>query len=193
MKEVKTMAIETEVFGGVMLGDGCVNTKSGTCWFAMSQHGHKDWLLHIIKHLELLGVVFSDIYPKLFNEQWYIASRTSSFLSEQRRRWYPGGKKIVPSNITLTSAVLANWFMGDGSSVYRSDTRFRRVRVVFAAYGFLDSDRDALVSKLSDVGLRASNSSRCVRISEIVSVNSFMSMVEPEIVDSFRYKIKNNA
>lgn len=187
------MAIEAnEVFDGVMLGDGCVNIKGGQSWFAMSQHGHKDWLLYIIKHFESLGVCFSATYPRLSNSQWYIASRTSSLLVEQRNRWYPNGKKVVPDDIVLTPIMLANWFMGDGSSMYRKDTRFNRVRVVFAAYGFTGDERGTLVSKMYSIGLRASNSSGCVRISEIASVNNFMSMVEPEVVDSFKYKIKNN-
>jgi hypothetical protein len=60
-------------------------------------------------------------------------------LKEQRRRWYPLGKKVVPKDIALTPECLAHWMSGDGCGTPIG-------QIVFATQGFSRAECEFLVS-----------------------------------------------
>ena len=58
---------------------------------------------------------------------------------QQRKRWYPEGKKIVPKDLELTNLTLATWYMDDGCLVKRKSPK-HKPNVVFSTNGFLHKD-----------------------------------------------------
>jgi hypothetical protein len=58
-----------------------------------------------------------DVYDKRTNNyhsSTVLSSKANLFFTKQRRRWYPNGKKIVPSDIKIDKDMLLWWYIGDG-------------------------------------------------------------------------------
>lgn len=54
------------------------------------------------------------VYHKQPVEYWQWRSRRHEVLTQQRRRWYPDGVKIVPEDFQLTPISALHWYVGDG-------------------------------------------------------------------------------
>lgn len=73
-----------------------------------------------VEWLEEVQVRFSEVGVKsLISNRGSIRGyqlRTGKYatFSEQRKRWYPNGKKIVPRNVQLSPESIAHWYFGDG-------------------------------------------------------------------------------
>lgn len=91
-----------------------------------------------------------DIYDKR-TEKYYssttLSSRTDEFLTMQYSRWYPDGKKIVPTDIEIDKDMLLWWYIGDGH-LRRKKNRPNFRNVGLATMSFSNNDVDILIDKL---------------------------------------------
>jgi Mor family transcriptional regulator len=147
-----------ELVDGLLLGDGQVDPKS---ILRLEQcNARLGWLLQVRKHLRTVGCT-SKLLPipsrKRSIEGRKVKSRPATLLytpayeelHDERRRWYPRGKKLVPRDLVLTKTVLLYWFCGDG-------THDGVGHLLFCTQGFRKSDVDFLVSCLKrDLGIHA--------------------------------------
>lgn len=147
-----------ELVDGLLLGDGQIDPKS---ILRLEQcNARLGWLLQVRKHLRAAGCA-SKLLPipsrKRNIEGRKVKSRPATLLytpayeelHDERRRWYPCEKKLVPRDLVLTKTVLLYWFCGDG-------THDGVGHLLFCTQGFRKSDVDFLVSCLRrDLGIHA--------------------------------------
>lgn len=205
------MAVEAtpeEVFDGVMLGDGCLRPMNASAFFSVDLSGitHIDWLYVARDALISLDVPVSRGHPRLnkgvsHGKAYYgclLSSRSCAYLAEQYRRWYPDGVKIVPKNLKLTPATVANWFMGDGSSVqhqYKDKPGHKYVEAKFATHNYMEEDVELLRTLLEQLGVKNSKvypdrGYYFISVCNEEGVIWLMHAIEPFIVPSYRYRVK---
>lgn len=189
-----------QVFDGVMLSDGGLEvTTSRKARFNMALSGvsHLDWLDYVAGATTVLGAQVSPGYPKVWDrvsvcgtryKYCFLRTLTCGFLTAQHPRWYAGGIKVVPLDVELTPAVVANWFMGDAAC-----GRGHGITLEFTTESF---DEDSLL--VLERKLRALNieTGRCRRPNgghritvRTHSVPALVNMVEQYVLPSYRYKI----
>ncbi len=148
---------------GAILSDAGVYRKSRHAHFTMKQSykEHLDWLNYLAACLENLGI-HSNVRPyrQVGSRDglcYTLQSQVHPWLTGQRLRWYPDGKKIVPDDLHLTSVTIANWIMGDGSIRFGWTTAHVAVIkpcIVLCTHGFNLDDVEKLRRKLQRVGVR---------------------------------------
>lgn len=200
MDDVKAL----EVIQGCLLSDGSLvkPNAGGLARFSMDLSGsdHIDWLFLIKDALTVLGIPVSDTYPKVAERtsrgkpytECFLQSRMNTLLLEMYLEWYDGGMKRIPANLFLTPIVIANWFMGDGSSSYHTNGV---LTAKFATNSYSVEDVLRLANMLMDYGVAArinrdGLSGYYMTTSARSSVTRLMELVKPHMVPSYSYKVK---
>ncbi len=196
----------SQVMDGVMLSDG----KVKLCWgkrsinptpvFELAQTGttHVDWLEHVREALAVLGTSMSDVKEYVDIDLTtgigtYFCSHVSDYIRHLRKRWYPDGKKLVPSELKLTPVTLSDWFTGDGLSSYDKRPQFDAVTVRLCSQSFSREHNLFLTTLLGNLGILTTiGSDKGLPIIYIrqSSVDLFMDLVEQHVVLSYQYKVK---
>lgn len=200
-----------KIFDGVMMSDGCLIPSSPTnsvFQVQLSGSEHMDWLVLINSALGVLGVGCGSpkVYPVECGERQRdncrLCSKASSFLGVQRLRWYSNGAKRIPEDFRLDSISLANEFMGDGNSYYNHGRSSSGVTIRLSTVSYDLTSIGKIEEQLKEIGIAHlsrilySNCSRAKGASGIsinilgASAERFISLVEPYIVPSFKYKVK---
>ena len=199
-----------QVFNGIMLGDGsiCKQVRFARFQIGLSGANTISYLYEVRRMLYTMGVYCSEIYPKCVRtttrggytfDLCSLYSKTSEIMLNERYRWYPVGKKEVPSDFNLTPVSLAHWFMGDGSSVY--DTHGGQyIHVKISSMGFNENSIAILEHSLSKLGFstgrnmhKETKEGSGIVISILQdSINQFMDTIEPHMLMPYLYKIKHN-
>lgn len=203
-----------EVFDGLMLGDGSLRHRGISADFRMALSGERlgiplesfrSFLCYVKGILELLGVEACTGHPRFFKEPYKgrshykcgLSTRVSSFATSQHPRWYPDGRKEVPDDLALTPISLAYWFMGDGCSYRKKNAA--GVDISLCTQGFDECSIERLESQLTELNLCTGRGHRSntVKGSGIIifiryaSANNFMNLIDPYVVEPYRYKIKH--
>lgn len=187
------------IVDGLLLGDGRIGEK-GLLRLEQSKK-RLGWLEHVAFNLSTIGADtrLIPIPPRerelegrkirhkgggLVYTPCYVE------LQEQKKRWYPEGKKIVPEDVVLTPLSLAYWFCGDGSYDKSGS-------LVFYTNSFRKENVERLARELTLLGVEA----RCVpaqRSNEYtVSVTKkeaacrFKEIVEPHMPECCMYKLQH--
>ncbi|MBA7701648.1 hypothetical protein ES703_110391 [subsurface metagenome] len=191
---------------GAMLSDAGVYIGSRHAHFTMKQSykEHLDWLNYLAACFENLGIS-STVRPY---EQdgcrdglcYILQSRVHPWLTGQRWRWYPNGKKIVPDDLHLTPITIANWIMGDGSVRFGWTTAQVAVInpcIVLSTQGFDLNNVEKLREKLQRVGVRdtchykTNNKSSGVAILvKREGTSKIRSAIGEYVAPSFQYKMR---
>lgn len=201
-KSLKTERIEPialAVLDGCLLGDGSYIQRSvHTASFSLSQClAHVGWINDLHVFFETHGITSmlnSGVYRRKGREFPYVKIRTYSLtdLLPQRQRWYPHGKKIVPSDLDLSNGItLAQWHMGDGNvSIQRG-----RLEVKLHTNGFTEDDVHLLIGKLSGVGIHGFiihwRSQPIITIQH-KHAEKFIDLTRPHMSSCFSYKVPVN-
>lgn len=185
---------------GSILGDGNLKylyKRTQTSQIYVSQHSSKlsylEWL-----HSSLgKGFGMNPIRPKKGYEQHYFISKPDKLLGLFKKKFYPKGKKVVPSDISelLKSRIsLAVWYMDDGTLDKRSKYHFN---ASIATYGFSFDEcgvlseilkkNFGLLTSINQTKMRGKVYPRLYIWSE--SMERFISLVKPFIHPVFSYKI----
>jgi hypothetical protein len=124
----------------------------------------------------------------------HVSIRTSMYrnLYDEYVKWYPNGKKVIPS-MQINPVTLAHWYMGDGCL---SKNKICYIRICFFTNGFKWSHVNVLKNIICDtynihgaVGLN----SRKEPVLRFTSRNALfiLDMIRSYIVPSFSYKTNN--
>lgn len=198
-----------EVFDGVMLGDAglCMHGKNAKFVMDLSR-GDKQELLGYLSHVKdallAMELLVCNGHPKWYTtvckgkpfDYCWLVSQTSPILTAEFRRWYPYGIKEVPTDVKIMPRSVAYWFMDDGcSTTYDMKPD---INVHLSAYSFSLTSISLLEQRLQALGLLTgrSHSKNIAKGSGIRlnilqgSVNDFMHMIDPFVVEPYRYKIK---
>src|ERR1019366_758843 len=144
----KLTDFQLEVLDGLMLGDGCLfqgkNSKNPTLKIdrAIIDKEYLLWTYDIFKD-------FCEHAPKTYDRKRKdgsirsiiinLETKSCKAFSEQYKRWYPNGKKIVPKDLKLTPLIIAIWLADDGTIGGSSDKN-HRLRIKISSCGFTKSD-----------------------------------------------------
>jgi len=190
---------------GLLISDGTLtNNKKYNSYFSIIQHFSKEEWIECIKDVfEKCGirckVSFRKggkyvIYGKEYNnaDKYVLYTQCHPFFTEQRKRWYNDeGKKIIPKDIRFDELMIANWMMGDGCL----DCRKIDYYVKFATHCFnIDEIKyliDLFKSKYNfDFRVKCDRCWYEMCLYKQNQVYEFCKMIEPYIVNCFKYKIR---
>lgn len=145
-----------EIIDGMVISDaGIYSRKSNpSAYIGLEQHPRRlGWLLQLVEELGQHGVTakIDNTYhtPSIFDGRnlpggSYIKLRTLNYVefAQERKRWYPNGKKAIPKDIVITPKMLTHWLCGDGRGGDKKGT------LGLCTHGFTLSDVVLLKSKL---------------------------------------------
>jgi len=193
------------VVEGTLLSDAGLFalTSNSNAIYSISLSGkeHDDWLNSIEEVLTSVGVsVLRSCKERenirgsyMHNMLW---TRVHPELTLLYEGWYANGVKEVPANFTLTPVSLAHWFMGDGCSSWCFDGL---VSVYFSTQRFSRASTNHLKRELSKLGVMQVNDHKPSKgdvpgvelaITSADNITKLMSIVDPFILTSYRYKVK---
>lgn len=166
-----------------MLGDGYLEDRKTAnarlqIRHAISQRLYVDWL-----YKEFRNVVSKP--PRQIGEAYFFRTRSYSWLTELRQRYYPDGVKCIPSDLCLSPLGLAVWFMDDGYVDQKAayfcthafdSTSIRRAQDILAQYHF----ESGLVKDRNHFKIRL----------KVASTPSFIQTILPYMHPSLLYKIR---
>jgi hypothetical protein len=148
---------QLSIFDGLMLSDASLTICRGNQNSRMSMTSkHRNFIEAMISNLSFLSwgpINDKYIYDKRTKKSYHsvrVHSHVSEWLTEQRHRWYPNGKKIVPKDVIVNKECLEWWYLGDGH-LERKKNRPNARRVQLAVNGFTNSDNEILKNKLVDL------------------------------------------
>ena len=148
--------LQMQAFDGLVLSDAHLK-QSGNSSFAMSVKYYGfvaavEKVLPLAWHLLRHYILPVDKRTGKNYEGWSLSSTADLFLRDQRARWYPKNKKIVPRDIRITPTCLLWWYIGDGS-LAKKPSRPKYRRVILCTDCFTDEEIEFLMGLLrSELG-----------------------------------------
>jgi len=146
---------QEQILNGHLLGDGNlskVKNKGNSTFTVVRCAEDIEYLEWTAKHFNIFS---SDnmMYDRSYfdtrtNKIYYTYSfhtRQLPVFTKYYHKWYPEGKKIVPSNLILTPLTIAVWFADDGN--IRNDSS-GAITIKFSTQGFIRTDVEFLHSQL---------------------------------------------
>lgn len=146
--------IEKSVFDGLMLSDGYLRKgKNASIHLCVKYRGFADACILNLPSLPWSKITPRSVYDKRTLKTytgWTVDTHVCSWLTEQRYRWYPKGKKIVPQDVILDKNSILWWYIGDGH-LHKKKSRPNYRQIVLATNGFLSTEVFWLIEKLKDI------------------------------------------
>lgn len=191
----------SEILSGGLLGDGSLTWSCGDKRSAHYVHGDKhriflSWLASQLRHNGLsLGTKIALRFltrkdKKGFKHKYaFFILDTHSYpeFGDLKRKWYPGGKKHVPSDLLLTPVSVLLWWIGDGSL-----KKGRSYQAIFCTDAFDKSSIEILRKQLYQAGIETTLQPASNRISvRSRSLASFYNYIGPcpePIKEAYGYK-----
>lgn len=161
------LTIDYDVLYGTLLGDGCLCKFSKTDETSprySKYSSREDYALHIASCLcKNYSVRVFPVSKKTFDgkimEGYSFRTLTSELFNPIYNKWYPkwnNYKKIVPKDLILTPRMVLYWFMDDGFSIYRNDSKTKHVVGAFCSESFTKKENEFLCNQLKKFGLSVS-------------------------------------
>ena len=139
-----------DILSGSLLGDGSiVPGKRGASPRYSISNKHRAYLQYVSSNLEAEGLEQCGKITRHDNEwgtSWNYHSRHYPELQRLRDKWYPDGKKHVPSDIILNPTTTRVWFIEDGYFGQMNDLAIGRIQ--FATNSFTEEETGSLAGKL---------------------------------------------
>ncbi len=152
------------LFTGMMLGDGSIRTgrnlESNCCRFNFGHtENQEEWL--DIKILALRGFEYNKSpFPayKQSKRKFNVTFRAIPRWTIERKKWYEGRKKILPSNLDykdFNDLTLATWYMDDGAINGGKKYQGNGVAIL-CTDNFTYEENKKLITILKKIGIKAS-------------------------------------
>jgi len=147
---------QKDIFDGIMISDGHLKSQesqdSNSTFTLVCKH--KGFAESIKKSLpldwgEIRHYYRYDKRTKKSYHSYSLASKRDIFLTNERKRWYPEDKKMVPNDFKLTRLSLLWWYLGDGC-LLRKITKPTYRRIQFAVNCFTEEEKLLLINKLKE-------------------------------------------
>ncbi len=103
-----------DFLNGLLLGDGCLTI--GKAESAYYTHGdkNKNYITWLSSKFEFFGI--KGKIRKYKNKEAYSFKSLHYYeFYKLAKKWYPNGKKMIPSDFFITPNSLKNWYIGDGN------------------------------------------------------------------------------
>lgn len=181
--------VQRSVILGCLLGDGYMRKKTNAHLeinHAYSQKDYVDWKYRILKNL-----VRTPPVKRRGNSgrvAYRFATRSLPPITEFYEEFYRHGRKVVPSNLQVSSLSLAVWFMDDGSKTYKT--------VYFNTHQFDLESQKILQKVLRDRwGIKSSlNKDKKYRRIRVATESApiLVALVKPFILPQLTYKLPLN-
>lgn len=183
-----------DLFLGGLLGDGSVCHNGSMCNYQEGHGAPQSRYIEEQRNLFSEGLVTSsNTFGGYSNtEKFWIQTNTARVFSDLRDEWYLEGVKVVPSDLSfITDAVVAKWFMDDGSLAH---TEVQNDRAIFHTNGFIESDVRRLADKLTDLyGVSCTvyyAKGWTIRVNYAGnSIDKLWSSIAPYVFPSMQYKL----
>jgi hypothetical protein len=148
---------QMDIFNGLMISDAHLtkkNGKNGNSRFSLitSVKEFRDKVFDIFPNFPWSdsSLTSREVYDKRTNKRYKshrLRSLTTTFFTEQRKKWYPKGKKIVPKDIKINKDMLLWWYIGDGH-LHKNINRPNARRIELATEGFTLKEIKNLILQL---------------------------------------------
>lgn len=185
---------------GLLLGDGSISPHGrlsiGQC------ARRKGWLFQAQRLLRRCGVSsrvhWCDVAARRLEGRmlpatisWRLYTPHCAVFRLQRRRWYPNGVKIVPTDVNLSPRALAHWLVGDGSGLFGGGFQL-------CTNGFTRSDVDMLSRRLNEaygidsrVSVDRRNGGPVIRFQRVADGRAVAKMVRRFMPKCALYKLQH--
>ena len=181
--------VQRSVIVGCLLGDGYMRKKTNAHLevnHAYSQKDYVDWKYRVLKNL-----VRTPPVRRRGNGgrvAYRFTTRSLLPITKFYEEFYRYGRKVVPSNLQISSLSLAVWFMDDGSKSYKT--------VYFNTQQFDSQSQLVLQKVLQDQwGIESTlNKDKEYRRIRVVTKSApiLIALIEPFILPQFAYKLPLN-
>lgn len=190
---IKMSGEQYQFFDGLLLGDGSIvrrkNTERFRNDFLSCAFKHKEFAQYIKDKLQLKPNVnkkvhYSDRYKGGSCVQYGILSSNNTLYTEERDRWYPNGKKVIPEDFRFTPISMNIFYIGDGyvkKQVYKNT-------IHFCTQSFTKDNLQILVDHFDNIGIKVSvQKNNELRLSSY-HAQDFLDYIGDCPVDCYRYK-----
>ena len=164
----------------VKYGNGYKNAKI-SCGFK-----HKEFAVYINDFLDLGGNVHkkihvSDRYKTGQCVQFGLMSKNNILFTNERQRWYPNGKKIIPEDFRFSPVSM--------NIVYLSDGHLDKYHIILSTQSFdRESIERLLIEKLREIKIECWITKNNEIYIASKSVADFLNYIGPCPVECYRYK-----
>lgn len=183
-----------DLFLGGLLGDGSVCRNGGGFNYQECHGEGQREYTEDQKSLFIEGLVnVKDTRGGYANTvKVWLQTRTAEVFKSLREEWYPNGVKEIPKDLSfLNDAVVAKWFMDDGSRVH---SEVQQDRALFHTNGFTEADVRRLAAALQEqygVSAKVFNAKGwTIRVNYSKgSINTLWAAMAPYVFPSMQYKL----
>lgn len=157
-----------QIFDGLLISDGYIE-KHRECRNSCFGYDCKH-----IRYIEYIKYLFEEQhfvfyancpYTRTYVQfpqsvSYSIKTKVDTYFTEQRERWYPQGKKIIPRDFHISPTVVSLWICGDGCLSYK----WGKKKASLALYTncFSLEDRTFIQSQFLDLGIKSNFDKRSV-------------------------------
>jgi len=189
-----------EIVDGLLLGDGSIDLHKSFLRLEQCENRYC-WIEQVSDALFRLGcdhkilpipcrtryIEGRKIVSKPAN---LLYTRSYSEIKPQQARWYPGGKKHVPTDIILSPTVVAHWFSGDGSCNDQGSLWFYTNGFAPDETQFLSDQLNKQLNICSSLDKTLRNDQFKIRVSKKESVKRLRDTILPHIPECIMYKLR---
>lgn len=173
-----------------LLGDGSLSNNKYTESHKLDHEEYVDYLYKITTNF---GIKKDYRISGYGSKMVRFVSKDLKTLKNERKLWYPKGKKVVPKDLSwIDDFVVAKWYMDDGSLSHNEN---QNDRACFATNGFNEIDVKRLADKLAElynVDVTVYNSKGwSIRINSGKNneINNFWKRISQFIIPCMKYKL----
>ena len=181
--------LERQIIVGSLLGDGYMRIIPGRSnAFLEVNHSIRAKVYVDYKFKSLKRLCESSPKERSTNENriaYRFFTKQHKVLTDLYHQFYQHGRKIIPAGLMLDPVTLAVWYMDDGSKSRDRD-------VYLNTQQFSVNDQKRLLHCLRSLGIQArlNRDKHYFRIRIMkTSINLFMKIIAPHVIDSMKYKI----
>ena len=118
------------------------------------------------------------------------STRSNELFTSYYDRWYPNGKKVIPSDFKITPISLYHLYIGDGCLDLLSNSPRYRIRIATCCFDKVNIEK-VFLSQLDALGIRCTfEGKNVVVISRQDSLKRFFDFVQPNDLACFDYKFR---
>jgi hypothetical protein len=147
-------SFENDMIVGLLLGDGYIGKQKGrrTSHLSTTTINH-DFAIHLSDLLPFDNRIGETPAHKAIicgrmcdcKRSYRVETVADLTLEDLRQKWYPDGKKIIPSDLVISPIVAKYWFYGDGSTVVtHCERKTHGVNLSLCTQGFTCDECDFL-------------------------------------------------
>lgn len=123
--------IQKEVLYGALLGDGTLithkNGKNSYFSYTSKSKQHVEYVMsYFTQYITQAGIYDTSYYDKRTNKTYYRSvakTKANQVFTQEKQNWYKCGKKVIPSDLTLTPLTCLIWYIGDGCISHNKRTQ----------------------------------------------------------------------